>query len=131
MANKMKIKEMTKRVTHTLENYPINILGHPTDRLLNKREPLQINLDKVFKSAKDNDIFLEINAAPKRMDLSGENIKAALDIGSKFALSTDAHNKDHLPYYFLGVNMARRGWIEKKNLLNCWSLNKIEKHLSI
>jgi len=128
-AIKMDSKEMTRRVIKTIENYPINILGHPTDRLLNKRGSLKINLDKVFNSAKENNVFLEVNGAPKRMDLSGENVKSSLDAGCKFALSTDAHDKNHLKFYPLAINMARRGWLEKKNILNCWTLSKIEKAL--
>ena len=125
---KMKEKEMTKRVCRALDE-PINILGHPNDRLLNEREPLQLNFAQVFEKAKQNNVFLEINGAPKRMDLSGEQVKSALDRGCKFALSTDAHDVSHLEYYDLAVNMARRGWTEKKNILNCWSLPKIERSL--
>ena len=128
-AIKMDTKEMTKRVVRTMEEYPVNFLGHPTDRLLNQRESIKINLNKVFQSAKENNVFLEVNGAPKRMDLSGENVKSALNIGCKFALSTDAHDKDHLRFYPLAINMARRGWLEKKNILNCSTLPKIEKLL--
>jgi len=125
----MKEKEMTKRVCHALNKYPINILGHPFDRILQEREAIALNLDKVFETAQKHNIFLEANSSPKRMDLPGESIKAGLEAGCKFALSTDAHHLSHLPYYFLGVNMARRGWLEQKHLLNCWSLGKIEKAL--
>ncbi len=128
-ALKMDAPQMTKRVCDALSNYPVNILGHPTDRLLGEREPLSLDLEKVFDVAKARNIFLEINSSPKRMDLSGEIVKAGVDAGCKFALSTDGHDVSHLPYYFLGVNMARRGWIEQKHLLNSWSLGKIEKTL--
>ncbi len=129
VAINMKEKEMTQRVCDALSNYPVNILGHPQDRLLLEREPLALNLDTVFDTAKKHNVFVEINSSPKRMDLPGELVKAGLDVGCKFALSTDAHDVSHLPYYFLGVNMARRGWIEQKHLLNCWPLGKIEKAL--
>ena len=129
VAINMNEKEMTKRVCAALSNYPINILGHPLDRKLQEREPLALNLDKVFETAKNNEVFIEINSSPRRMDLPGELIKAGLDAGSKFALSTDAHNVLHLPYYTLGLNMARRGWIQKKNLLNSWTMDKIVRAL--
>ena len=129
MAIKMKEKEMTSRVCHALSNYPINILGHPLDRVLQEREPLALNLDQVFETAKQHDVFLEINASPRRMDLPGELVKAGRDTGCKFALSTDAHDVSHLAFYPLAVNMARRGWIEQKHLLNTWTLGKIEKAL--
>ncbi|MDP3698233.1 MAG: DNA polymerase/3'-5' exonuclease PolX [Nanoarchaeota archaeon] len=125
----MKEKEMTKRVCDALNNYPVNILGHPLDRLLQEREALALNLDKVFETAQKNNAFMEINSSPKRMDLPGELVKSGVDAGCKFALSTDAHDVSHLAFYPLGVNMARRGWVGQKHLLNCWSLGKIEKAL--
>ena len=129
LSTKMPEAAMTSRVCAALENYPINILAHPTNRLLNSREGIQINLEKVFQAAKANKVFLEINAAPERMDLSGENIRAALSLGCKFALSTDAHDLQQLRYYNFGVNLARRGWLGKNDILNCWDLSKIEKML--
>lgn len=129
LATKMPSLEMTKRVCSAMEKYPFHILGHPTDRLLNERPPIDMNLDAVFETAKKNKVFLEINGSPGRMDLSGENVKNARDTGCKFAVSADAHDLRHLPYYSLGVNMARRGWLGKKDVLNCWPLQKIEKAL--
>ncbi|MBI4152542.1 DNA polymerase/3'-5' exonuclease PolX [Candidatus Woesearchaeota archaeon] len=129
LAIKMPAAEMTQRVCSAMEKYPINILGHPTDRKLNERPPLNLNLDRVFEAAKKNNIFLEINGSPSRMDLSGENVWNARAAGCRFAISADAHAVSHLPFYHLGVNMARRGWLEKKDVLNCWTLEKIEKML--
>lgn len=126
---KMAEKEMTQRVCSALENYPINILAHPTDILLNTREALAINLEKVFETAKRNDVFLEVNSLPDRLDLNGTNIKAAIEAGCKIALGTDAHDTAHLETYSLGVLTARRGWAEKKDILNCWELPQIEKAL--
>ncbi|MBU1976879.1 MAG: DNA polymerase/3'-5' exonuclease PolX [Nanoarchaeota archaeon] len=128
-STKMSPKEMTARVCKALKNYPINILAHPTDRLIGEREPLKMNLEKVFETAKENDVFLEINSSPKRMDLSGENVRSALNSGCKFAISTDAHNLSQMDAYPLGVNLARRGWVESKKVLNCWSMQKVENAL--
>ncbi len=129
LATKQNEVETTERVVRALENYPITILGHPTDRLLNVREPLALNLEKVFEVAKQRDVFLEINSLPQRMDLQGSQIKAAKELGCKFAISTDAHSVQQLAGYKFGVLNARRGWVEKKDILNCWSLEKIEKAL--
>jgi DNA polymerase (family X) len=129
MATRQSEKVMTKRVCSVLENYPVNILAHPTDVLLNERPGLKINLDKVFSVAKQNNVFLEINASPKRMDLSGELVKKALDVGCKFALGNDAHAVEQMELYKYGLLMARRGWCERKDILNCLSLPKIEKEL--
>ncbi len=129
LAGGMEEAEMTKRVCFALENYPVNILAHPTNRLLNERKPLALNLETVFEVASKNKIFLEINAQPQRIDLNGQQVKAAKDKGCHFALSTDAHDQNHLKNYVYGVLSARRGWVEKKDMLNCWSLPKIEKVL--
>lgn len=127
VALKMNEAEMTKRVCSVLENYPVNILGHPTDRLINIREPIPLNLEKVFETAAQHKVLMEINASPARMDLDGMKIKAARQAGCKFALSTDAHAVEHLSGYPYGVLMARRGWLEKKDVINCWDVGKIEK----
>ncbi len=127
VALKMNEAEMTKRVCSVLEKYPVNILGHPTDRLINIRESIPLNLETVFETAARNNVLLEINASPARMDLDGSKIKKALQAGCKFALSTDAHAVDHLSGYLYGILMARRGWLEKKDLINCWEVGKIEK----
>ena len=127
LATKMSEEKMTKRICYALENYPVNILAHPTDRLLNSREPITVDLEEVFAVAKKNNVFLEINSSPSRLDLNGENIKAAKKVGCKFAIGTDAHDLQHIESYSLGVIQARRGWLEKKDVLNCWTLDKIEK----
>jgi DNA polymerase (family X) len=127
MGTRMPKEKMTKRICYALENYPVNILAHPTDRLLNSREPIAVDLKKVFAVAKKNNVFLEINSSPERLDLSGEHIKAAKKAGCKFVIGTDAHDSQHLKTYQLGVIQAKRGWLEKKDVLNCWSLDKIEK----
>ncbi|MDP3639924.1 MAG: DNA polymerase/3'-5' exonuclease PolX [Nanoarchaeota archaeon] len=129
ISTKMPEKEMTQRVVSALENYPVNILGHPTDRLLMQREPLALNLEKVFATAKRQNVFLEVNGSPGRMDLPGEQVKAALHAGCKIALSLDAHDPNHLGYGPFALQMARRGWAQKKDVLNCWALPKMEKAL--
>ncbi len=126
---KMAEKEMTQRVCSALENYPINILAHPTDILLNTREALAMNLEKVFESSKRNNVFLEVNSLPERLDLDGMKVKAAIEAGCKIAIGTDAHDTLHLENFPLGVLTARRGWAEKKDVLNCWELPRIEKAL--
>lgn len=125
-AMKMPEKLMTLRVCKALEQEGVNILGHPTGRLLNEREPMQMDLSKVFEAAKQRGVWLEINSYVNRLDLNGEQIKAARDIGCKFALGTDAHDINGLKHYNLGIMMARRGWLEKKDLVNCWDVKKIE-----
>lgn len=129
LSTSMPEEQMTQRVDYALEHYPINILGHPTDRLINERPPLQLNLEKVFAVARRKGVFLEINASSQRTDLPWNLIKAAKEKGCRFALSTDAHDTTHLQGYKYGVLNARRGWLEAKEVLNCWSWEKIKKAL--
>ena len=106
MATQMKEAEMTKRVCSVMEKYPITILGHPTGRLLNVRKPIELNLEKVYETARQNKVFLEINASPSRMDLDGMQARNALQRGCQFALSTDAHDINHLSGYIFCVLSA-------------------------
>lgn len=122
-------KVMTKRIIHAFENYNINVFAHPTGRVLNVRPGYKFNTEKIFQAAKDNNVFLEINAYPDRLDLNGELIRKALEFNCQFSIGTDAHNKDQLRFIDLGTAMARRGWAEKKHILNTWPLPKILKIL--
>ncbi len=127
---KMPEKEMTKRLCYAMENYPINILAHPTGRLLQERPGYSLNMEKLFETAKATNTFLEIDASQKRLDLNDINIKAAIEAGCKISIGSDAHNKDQLQFIkTLGIPTARRGWAAKKDILNCWSLPKIRKVL--
>jgi len=125
----MSEKEMTARIVKCLENYPITILGHPTAIQLGERPAINVNLDKIFEVCKRKNIFLEINSSPNRMDLNGFQVKAALKAGCKVVISTDAPEESQLEFYPLGVLCARRGWAEKKDVLNCKSVKEIEKEL--
>ncbi|MFC1801483.1 DNA polymerase/3'-5' exonuclease PolX [Nanoarchaeota archaeon] len=120
---------MTKRILTAFENYNITTFCHPTGRLINERPPYKVNLEKIFQAAKKHNIFLEINAYPTRTDLNGEHIRTAREIGCKFVINTDSHSKDHMRFIDLGTAMARRGWLEKKHILNTYSLPKLLKTL--
>lgn len=121
-------KKMTKRITRAMENKHIDILDHPTGRLINKRLAYDVNLKEIFRIAKQRNIFLEINAHPARLDLNDVNVKAAIDSGCKLAIGTDAHSLNNLKFMELGVATARRGWAEKKHILNTKSLKELSKH---
>ncbi len=126
---KMPEKEMTSRICTALEKDRVHIFAHPTGRLLQQREAYVVNFEKLFETAKQNNVFLEINCYPERMDLSGELIKVAKEAGCKFSIGTDSHNKEHLKYLRLGVSLARRGWLEAKDVLNTFNLKMIERVL--
>lgn len=122
-------QEMTKRITTALQNPYVCALSHPTGRLINERDPYELDLEKVFETAKERNVALEINSHPKRLDLKDTHIKTAKEIGAKFAINTDSHNQNHLRFIEFGIAQARRGWAEAKDIINTLPLNKFEKLL--
>ena len=122
-------KDQTKRICSTLEAYPINILAHPLGRKINKREEMNINMDQLFECAKRTDTFLEVNGSLERMDLKDSYIKAGKEFGCKFSFGSDAHSTTGLEAIGFSLINARRGWLEKKDILNCWNTEKIRKVL--
>ncbi len=111
-------EEMTSRLLRALENPYVRILGHPTGRLILRRDPFLFDLEKVFAAAKKFGVILEVNAAPERLDLSDRHVKLARDRGMKIIISTDAHDPQHFKLMRYGVITARRGWMEKSGVLN-------------
>jgi len=120
-------KDMTDRIVKAIENPYVNVIGHPTGRLLQKRNPYSVNLEKLFTAAKDNNVALEINAMPDRLDLNDINSRAAKEKGVKLAIGTDSHSKEQLHFIELGVSVARRSWCSSKDVLNCLSYSKLIK----
>lgn len=112
-------EQMTERICRALQNKYLTILGHPTGRLIQEREPYALNTQKVLDTAKKCNKALEINAFPSRLDLNDINIRQAVEKGCKLALGTDAHSAEQLVFMQYGVMQARRGWCGKKNLMNC------------
>ncbi|MBI2655443.1 DNA polymerase/3'-5' exonuclease PolX, partial [Candidatus Woesearchaeota archaeon] len=102
--------KMTKRIIKAMEKGNVDIIAHPTGRLITKREAYEIELDAVLDAAKKTGTVLEINSYPERMDLRDSHVRAAVKAGVKLAISTDAHNTDQLHFIKLGIGTARRGW---------------------
>ncbi len=122
-------KKMTDRVLAAMHNDHVNVIGHPTGRIINKRAPCQIDLQKVFEATSELGVCMEINAFPNRLDLSDLNCFKAKDYGIKISVGTDAHNRSHLRYMDLGVATARRGWLERKDVVNTLGLKELRKIL--
>ena len=123
--------QMTKRIIKALENPVVDILGHPTGRLLGKREPFEVNMEKIIEAAKANKKVLELNGCPDRLDLTDIYLKQAKEKGVNIAISTDSHKNLHLKEWMrYGVGMARRGWLEKKDVVNTLPLDKFLKFLA-
>lgn len=122
-------EKITGRVLTAMHNEYVDIIGHPTGRIIDKREGYQIDLPKVFETASKLDIFLEINAFPNRLDLSDVNCFKARDYGVKFSIATDSHQREHLRYMELGVDNARRGWLEETDVVNTSNWEELKKLL--
>lgn len=120
-------EEMTARVIRAIEHPATKMLGHPTGRLLLRREPYQINLPKVIDAAIANRVIIEINANPHRLDMDWRFWRRAAERGLMCAINPDAHSVDGLQYYRAGVNIARKGWLTKEQLLNCKSVNDVAR----
>ena len=124
---KMDEKQATDRYLKAMENEYVTFIAHPTCRLIGRREPFELDLEKIFDKAKETDTYLEINSFPDRLDLNDLNIKNAKDKGLKFVVGTDSHHISHLAFMKYGISTARRGWLEKNDILNTYSINEIEK----
>lgn len=121
--------DMTKRVIRAMENRHVTFLAHPTGRLLLKREPYQINIPAVLDAAARTGTWIELNAAPKRLDLDWRWWPLAKQKGVKCVINPDAHRTERLQDLWFGVGAARKGWLTKDDVMNCLPLNKIENAL--
>ncbi len=124
---RMSEEEMTARMIKAMESGVVNIIAHPTGRIIQRREGIKLDFEKVFDAAKENGVVMEINAQPARLDLNDVHVKRAVEKGLKLSIGTDAHNLSNLHYINLGVAVARRGWAEKKDIINTYSPKKLEK----
>ncbi len=123
--------DMTKRILRALDAHPkVRILGHPTGRLLGKREGVDADWPQVFAACKKRDIALEINAYPDRLDLPDTLVYEAGKQGVRFSINTDAHNLDQMDLMRYGVSVARRGWATKHDIVNCLGYNEFTKWLA-
>ena len=102
------------------------MIAHPTGRLLGERDAYELDFGKVFQAARDTRTALEINSHPQWLDLNAVHVKRAQEMGVTPAVDTDSHGRDQFHNLEFGVAVARRGWCEKKNILNCLNLKQLE-----
>jgi len=121
-------KEQTERVLKAMDSPYMNILGHPSGRMIHEREPLDLDMERIMKKAAKEKVHLEINSHPDRLDLNDAHCKLGKEIGVKMVISTDAHTIDDLNLVRFGVGQARRGWLESKNVINTLPWKKLKKH---
>lgn len=126
---KMPKEAMTARICRAMANKHVDILAHPSGRLIGRREGYEVDWEKVFEQAVKTGTVIEINAYPERLDLSWQNVKRAIALGVKLSIGTDAHSVSHLEYLELGVAVARRGWAEKKDIINCLGFEELVRFL--
>jgi DNA polymerase (family X) len=123
------IQEMTGRIIRAMENPYVNVIGHPTARMIGKRQGIEFDYEEVFKAAARTGTALEVNSFPDRLDLRDEHILWARRHGAKFAVDTDSHSTVHLPFMRFGVATAQRGWLTADDVINAWPLAKLRKFL--
>jgi DNA polymerase (family X) len=126
-AFKMDKQIMTKRIIKGMDNEQVNFMAHPTGRLIGKRDPYEVDIEQIIDAAKETDTRLEINSFPDRLDLDDIHAKLAKERGVRFVLGTDSHSINHFDFMRFGIATARRGWLEKKDILNTSSVKDIEK----
>ncbi|MEW6278955.1 MAG: PHP domain-containing protein, partial [Candidatus Eremiobacterota bacterium] len=122
--------EMTRRVLRALENPHVDILGHPSGRLLGRRPGYEMDWEELFKAAARTRTALEINGYPNRLDLKDAHARRAGDLGAMLAIGADAHAADHLDYLELGVGVARRAWLTAGQVLNTRKLSELRAGLA-
>lgn len=122
-------ERMTARVIKAMENPNVDIIAHPTCRILGGREPIALDMEALFQAALRTGTALEINAMPQRLDLKDIHAFRAREMGIDLALATDAHRTEHLDLMRYGTGVARRAWCEPKHVLNSMGLEQIQKYL--
>jgi len=120
-------EKMTERIIKAMRNPNVDIISHPTGRILKRRDEYQIDFDKILRVAKETGTILEINSFPERLDLNDKNIRKAKELGVKMIINTDSHHKDQLRFIEYGIAQARRGWAEKEDIINTQPLEKLLK----
>ncbi len=125
----MEFSVMTERIVKALSSGMLNILAHPTGRLIGMRKPYACDMEKIMDSAKEFGVAMELNSYPERLDINDTHCRLAKEKAVMVSISTDSHSKLSLSNISYGIHTARRGWLEKENILNALSLNELMKVL--
>jgi len=122
---------VTQRLLSAIENPYVSVISHPSGRMLNERDPADPDWTKIFSAARDNNVLLEINSQPSRLDLPDDLIKMAIDWRVDLIINSDAHSISDLNFMKYGIYMARRGWAEKKNIVNSLKYDEFVKKIKL
>ena len=120
---------MTARIIKAMQNPRVDILGHPTCRLIGEREPVQMDVEAILQAARETGTVMEIDAQPGRLDLKDKHIHRARELGVGLGIDSDSHATEQFGNLGLGVSMARRGWCEAKDILNTLPVEEFQASL--
>jgi len=118
-------EQIMERMLNAIQNPHVDIIGHPTNRLLPDRAGSDLDMEAVFQAAAANRVALEINANPQRLDLNDIHARRAIELGIPLAINTDAHAPHHLDLISFGVATARRAWVEREDVINTWPVERL------
>jgi len=122
--------KVTERVIKAIRNPHVDIIGHPTGRLIPDREGADLDMEAILQAASETGVAMEINASPYRLDLDDVYARRAKELGIPISINTDAHSEEDMDMRFYGVAVARRAWLTKNDVINCWSTDKLLKWLN-
>jgi DNA polymerase (family 10) len=122
-------RAMTERIVRAMNNPYVRTIGHPTGRILNRREPYEVDVSRLIREAAATNTALELNAYPDRLDLAAPYIREAVNAGIRITIDTDAHDERALGFAKYGVSQARRAWVDKDSVINCLSWGEFEEYL--
>jgi DNA polymerase (family 10) len=122
-------RAMTERIVRAMNNPYVRTIGHPTGRILNRREPYEVDVSRLIREAAATNSALELNAYPDRLDLAAPYIREVVNAGIRITIDTDAHDERALGFAKYGVSQARRAWVEKDSVINCLSWGEFEEYL--
>jgi DNA polymerase (family 10) len=122
-------KAMTERIVRAMNNPYVRSIGHPTGRLLNRRDPYEVDVSRLIEEAAATNTALELNSYVDRLDLSVPYVREATNAGVRITIDTDAHDETALSFARFGVSQARRAWVEKGSVVNCLPWDQFEEYL--
>ena len=122
-------EKQTERILRAMDNPYLNILGHPTGRMIGQRPPYDLDMERIMKAAVERGCFLELNSQPDRLDLNDVHCRMAKELGLKVAISTDSHSSSSMGYIRYGIDQARRGWLEPDDVINTRTWRDLKKLL--
>ncbi|CAA9467374.1 MAG: DNA polymerase X family [uncultured Rubrobacteraceae bacterium] len=120
---------MTDRIVRAMNNPHVRVIGHPTGRILNRRDPYEVDVSRLIREAAATNTVLELNSYPDRLDLATPYVREAMEAGVNISIDTDAHDEGALSLVKYGVSQARRAWVEKDRVINCMPLEDFERYL--